>query len=96
MNGIELKMSGNGSGAFVIEESGKRIAEMQVSVDGKNLIVHHTEVDDKLKGQGVASQLLDRMVDYARQNKLQVVPRCAYVNVQFKRRPERYRDVWKG
>lgn len=94
MNAIELKLESNGKGAFVIEEGGERIAEMVISVSGNNLTVYHTEVSDKLKGQGVAGQLLSTMVNYAREHNLKVIPLCPYVNAQFKRHPEQYKDVW--
>ena len=94
MNAIELKLESNGKGAFVIEEAEERIAEMAISISGSNLTVYHTEVSDKLKGQGVAGQLLSTMVNYARENKLKVIPLCPYVSAQFKRHPEQYQDVW--
>jgi uncharacterized protein len=94
MSGIQLKMDDNGRGAFVIEEGNKQVAEMAIALDGENLKVFHTEVDDSLKGKGVASQLLEKMVAYARKNKKKVIPLCAYVNAQFQRHPEQYADIW--
>lgn len=94
MNTIELKLENNGRGAFVIEEAAERIAEMAISIVGSNLTVFHTEVSDKLKGQGVAAQLLSTMVAYARDHKLKVIALCPYVNAQFKRHPEQYQDIW--
>ena len=85
----------SGKGAFVIEDNGERVAEMAFSIDKENLTVFHTEVSDKLQGQGVAGKLLDTMVNYARTNKLKVIPLCAYVSVQFKRHAEQYQDIWK-
>ena|SRR5438105_4933713 len=93
-NDIQLKLEENGRGAFVIEKEGERLAEMVISVDGDNVTVYHTEVSDKLKGQGVASQLLSTMVDYARTHQLKVIALCPFVNAQFKRHPELYADVW--
>jgi len=94
MNEIILKLDDNGKGAFVIEENNERIAEMAIGISGENLTVYHTEVSEKLKGKGVASQLLTKMVAYARENKLKVIPLCPYVLAQFKRHPEEYADVW--
>ncbi|HTE32986.1 MAG TPA: GNAT family N-acetyltransferase [Chryseolinea sp.] len=94
MKDIELKLESNGKGAFVIEEAGERIAEMVISISGNNLTVYHTEVSDKLKGQGVASKLLSTMVEYARNNKLKVIALCPYVTVQFKRHADQYSDIW--
>jgi predicted GNAT family acetyltransferase len=94
MNAIELKLDSNRRGAFVIEDGGQRIAEMAVAVSGENLIVYHTQVSDELKGQGIASKLLDTMVNYARSNGKKVVALCPYVHAQFQRHPDKYTDVW--
>lgn len=94
MNAIELRLESNGKGAFVIEENNSRIAEMAINISGANLTVYHTEVAEQLKGQGVATQLLATMVNYAREHKLKVIALCPYVSAQFKRHPEQYQDIW--
>ena len=94
MNPIELKLDSNRTGAFVIEGDNERLAEMRISIANGNLTVFHTEVSDSLKGHGVAIRLLSEMVDYARKNHLKVIPLCTYVQLQFKRHPEMYQDVW--
>lgn len=94
MNAIELKLQENGKGAFVIEEGQERMAEMAIGISGSNLTVYHTEVSDKLKGQGIAGKLLSTMVDYARTHSLKVIALCPYVHAQFQRHPEQYQDIW--
>lgn len=94
MEEIELKLDDNGKGAFVIEKGGERSAEMVFGITGNQLTVFHTEVAEEHKGKGVAGQLLSKMVAYAREKKLTVIPRCAYVHAQFKRHPEQYADIW--
>jgi len=94
MNEIELKLNDAGRGAFVIEDGEKRLAEMEISISEGNMTVYHTEVSDTLRGQGVAAQLLARMVDYVRENRLKVIPLCPYVLAQFNRHPEKYADIW--
>ena len=94
MNDIQLKFDGDGRGAFVIEGDNERLAEMVIAIDKENLTVFHTEVSDKLKGQGAGSRLLSAMVDYARKHKLKVIALCPFVSAQFKRHPELYADVW--
>jgi predicted GNAT family acetyltransferase len=91
---IALKFDDTGRGAFFLEKDGDRLAEMAVAIQNKNLIVYHTEVAEKLKGQGIGTALLSRMVAYVRENKLKVVPLCPYVLAQFKRHPDEYADVW--
>lgn len=95
MNEISLKLNEAGRGAFFLEENGEMLAEMEISVGNGNLTVYHTEVADKLKGKGVAGELLSTMASYAREKKLKVIPLCPYVNAQFRRHPEEYADIWK-
>jgi predicted GNAT family acetyltransferase len=94
MKDVELKLSNHGKGDFVIEQDGERVAEMEIAIRDGNLTVFHTEVAEKLKGQGVASKLLETMVSYAREKKLKVIPLCPYVLAQFKRHPDQYADIW--
>ncbi|MGC3943098.1 MAG: GNAT family N-acetyltransferase [Chryseolinea sp.] len=94
MNAIELKINDQNRGAFLIEENGERLAEMVIAIIGERLVVYHTEVSEKLRGQGVAAKLLEQMVSHARTNHLKVVPLCPYVLAQFKRHPELYKDIW--
>jgi len=91
---VQFKIEDNGKGAFFVEEDGKRVAEMVVSISGSNLTVYHTEVSESLKGKGVSTQLLEKMVQYVRDNHLKVIPLCPYVNVQFRRHPDKYDDIW--
>lgn len=94
MNAIELKLNEQHRGAFVIEDGDERLAEMVVAILGHRLVVYHTEVSEKLRGQGVAAKLLETMVAHARTNNLKVVALCPYVHAQFKRHPELYQDIW--
>ncbi|MBL0743098.1 GNAT family N-acetyltransferase [Chryseolinea lacunae] len=94
MDDIQLHLNSAGHGAFLLEKDGERLAEMVISVIGKNLTVYHTEVSEKLKGQGVAGKMLALMVDYARTHDLKVIALCPYVLAQFKRHPDQYADIW--
>ncbi|HTF19774.1 MAG TPA: GNAT family N-acetyltransferase [Chryseolinea sp.] len=94
MSTIQLKLNDQKRGAFFIEEGDERLAEMVIAISDQRLIVYHTEVSEKLRGQGIAGKLLDQMVVYARSNGLKVVPLCPYVHAQFKRHAELYKDIW--
>jgi predicted GNAT family acetyltransferase len=95
MEEIKFKLAENGRGAFLIYEGGERYGEMEVKITENDLTVYHTEVIPKAKGQGYAKKLLDRMVSYARLNKLKVVSLCPYVYLQFKRNSQTYADIRK-
>jgi uncharacterized protein len=71
---------------FSVDETGQRIAEISyVWSDEQKIIANHTWVDDSLRGQGVARQLLDALVLFAREKNLKIMATCSYVVVMFKR-----------
>jgi predicted GNAT family acetyltransferase len=92
MEEIELDLNEKKRGSFHFEENGQRVGEMEIGISDNRLVVYHTEVEEE--GKGIARKLLEFMVDYARQNKLGVVPLCPYVLAQFNKNPQKYADVW--
>lgn len=56
-------------------------------VDGW-MVITHTRVPDAISGQGVASQLMRRAFDTAREEGLQVRPMCSYAAAWAERHPE--------
>lgn len=83
----------SGRGEFFIERDGRRVAEMTYRrVDPATVLVDHTEVDVSLRGGGVARQLLDAAVSWARQNGTKMDASCSYVVAQFAR-DKSLRDV---
>jgi len=65
-------------GSFFIEESGEIVAEMTYVWTGKNIIIDHTEVSEKLEGKGIGKQLVHYAVEYARKNNLKIMPLCPF------------------
>ena len=71
---------------FAVNELGQRIAEISYVWSGEHkIIANHTWVDDSLRGQGVARQLLDVLVAFAREKNLKIIGTCSYVDVMFRR-----------
>ncbi|MCV0441120.1 MAG: N-acetyltransferase [Hydrogenophaga sp.] len=71
-------------GSFELQREGRRIAEMTYHRTSPSLVVvDHTFVDPALRGQGVARQLQDAMVAWARDTGNKVVPVCSYVKARF-------------
>lgn len=95
MDKIEFELNEKGRGAFYIMNGEERIGEMLLSISGKDMSVYHTEVAPKAEGKGLAKQMLDEMVAYARNNTLKVIALCPYVHAQFTRHANEYGDVWK-
>ena len=72
---------------FELEENGHLVwAEYRIR-DGRYLIPH-VEAELPLRGTGAASRLMQQVVDYAREQKLVLVPRCSYARAWFERHPD--------
>lgn len=80
-------------GAFFIEEDGEWIAEMTYvrTADGE-ITIDHTEVDVKLRGEGIAKDLLNEAVKFARENNLKVKATCPYAKIALFENAE-YKDI---
>jgi predicted GNAT family acetyltransferase len=56
------------------------------------LVVTHTEVPPSLEGHGLAGKLTRTALDFARANKLHIVPLCLYL-ASFLRKHSEYHDL---
>jgi predicted GNAT family acetyltransferase len=92
---MEIKQEDNGKkGKFYVEIDGKQEAEMIYSYAGhEKIIIEHTEVSEKLKGQGIGYKLIEEVVAFLRENNLKVIPLCPFANAVFKKRSKDYQDV---
>ena len=54
--------------------------------------IYHTEVDKSYGGRGIAADLVDCLVDFARDENLKIYPTCSYVVRKFDT-DESYKDV---
>ncbi|MCO4097500.1 GNAT family N-acetyltransferase [Macrococcoides canis] len=77
-----------GNNKFYVGNEVAPDAEITFQPSGDAIVIDHTYTDPKLRGQGVAKQLVERAVDYARENNLKVVPLCSYARVVMERDPE--------
>ena len=87
----------NGRGAFLIRnEEGKRVAEMTYVTSGDSaFIIDHTEVDQELRGQGIAENLLDAAVKHAREKSLKIHATCPFALAKLREEPG-FADVFGG
>lgn len=44
-------------------------------------------MSDKLRGQKVGNSLVEKVIEFAREEKLKVVPVCTFVQKQFEKMP---------
>ena len=95
MNKIQFELNEKRRGAFYIMDGDERIGEMLLSISGSEMTVYHTEVVPEAEGKGLAKEMFNEMVSYARKNNLKVIALCPYVHAQFTRNSDDYADVWK-
>ena len=85
----------NIKGRFFINEDGEDLAVMTYKWHGDTEInIDHTQVDEQLKGQGIAGKLLAEAVKWAREEDIKIYPSCPYVKAAFEKKPEEYKDVF--
>jgi predicted GNAT family acetyltransferase len=71
-------------------DGGLAFAEYQRN--GDRITFTHTEVSEEAAGKGVAGEIVAAALTYAREQQLQVVPECAYVQSYIERHRE-WHDV---
>lgn len=94
MTGIILEESKSG-GRYVLDarDDDDDQAEMTFSrASDALIIVDHTYVPERFRGEGVGRQLVDRLIADAREKGFRIVPLCPYVKGQFQKHPE-WNDV---
>ena len=63
-------------------------AVLEYKLSSNSIAFVHTEVPPELEGQGIGSQLAKTALEYARENKLEVIPYCSYVAAYIRRHSE--------
>lgn len=71
-------------GAFYLEENEKTVAQITYTPQGSGVIsIDHTYVSPGLRGQGIGDDLVRRVVAYAREHDLKIIPSCPYAGHYF-------------
>jgi uncharacterized protein len=74
-------------GRFEIEQDG-RIAYLEYTIAGNVLGLLHTEVPEELRGRGIASELANSALKWARENHMKVDVICPSVAGYIERHKE--------
>jgi uncharacterized protein len=79
-------------GAYVMEVDGDRAGKAEYRDRDGSRVFRHTEVDDRLSGEGLGSKLVRHALDDVRASGGKVVPLCPFFAAYIKRHPE-YKDL---
>ena len=88
----------SGNNQFFIEEDGEVIARIEfipsgTDVNGRDLIiVNHTIVYEGYNGRGLGRKSVNRLAEYARDEKKYIIPVCPYAKNVLESKLE-YKDV---
>ncbi len=92
MEEVQLRMDDK-DGVFFIEKDGIEAAIMTFTLKENNRIsVEHTEVYAGNEGKGFGKKLVTKVVAYAREHNLKIIPLCTFVKSVIDKTPE-YKDV---
>ena len=78
---------------FYIENEKGLVAELTYYTSENNILtIDHTEVKREMENRGIGSRLIEKSVEYARENNLKIDPLCPFAEVKFDEN-ESYSDV---
>ena len=90
---MEIQRDEHGQkGAFFIDEDGEWIAELTYVNNNGIMTIDHTEIDEKLRGEGIGEDMVRAAVEYARDKGLKIKAVCPYAKKVIDRTPE-FHDV---
>ena len=81
--------------SFYVGDSEKSpLAEMTFVYAGEDIIIiDHTSVSDELRGKNIGKQLLQRLVEFAREENKKVVPLCPFAKKEMMKNKEEYEEI---
>jgi hypothetical protein len=89
---VQLKINDN-KGFFYIDINGKHEAMMTFVFAGtEKIIIDHTEVNPNFNGKGFGLKMVEKAVEYARENKIKIIPLCPFAKKVFDRNAQ-FKDV---
>ena len=91
---IEIKqIKESAKGRFDAMDENKIVGSMFYTFAGETkMIISHTEVDDAYRGENIGKRILMSIVEYARENKIKIIPLCPFAKSVFDK-VESIRDV---
>ena len=90
--GIELNEK---NGYIYVAVDGKKEAKMTFVFAGEDtIVIDHTEVNPGYNGKGFGNKMLEKIVTFARDNQIKIIPLCPFAKSVFDKTPD-FKDVLK-
>lgn len=86
MNDLDIRHDPS-AGRFEALVEGHRCV-LDYTLDGRVASMNHVGVPEAVGGRGIAGKLTRHALDWARENRYRVAPRCPYVAAWIERHPE--------
>lgn len=84
-----LQQDNDNKGKFYIVVDGVQQAEMTYTWAGTDrIIIDHTEVNESLKGKNAGKQMLMKVVEFARNKGIKIIPLCPFARSVFQKTPD--------
>ncbi|MDR0727054.1 MAG: N-acetyltransferase [Rickettsiales bacterium] len=91
-NNIQYKLENNGT-EFCAYSDNQEIGDITfVKTGDSTLIIDHTGVDARYKGQSIGTELVRQVVKLARKENKKIIPLCPFARAVFQKHPE-FNDV---
>lgn len=85
---MENKLINNEANHQYEFQVGELVLKIEYIKSGNKIWLTHTEVPLELEGQGIASDLVKKVLADIQQKELKVVPLCPFIDKYIKRHPE--------
>jgi hypothetical protein len=93
MEKIEIHEGEKGITFFSLNVNGQEVGRMMVNISPGILKAGYTSVGLTERKNGFGKRLVNAVVDYARENRLKIIPECGFVAMMFNKYPETYGDI---
>jgi predicted GNAT family acetyltransferase len=88
--GLELN---DKNGSFYVSVNGQSEAKLTFVFAGTDkIIIDHTEVNSGNNGKGFGKKMVVKVIEFAREKNIKIIPLCPFVKSVFDKNPE-FRDV---
>jgi uncharacterized protein len=81
-------------GRFFVGDGEEPDAEVSFR-ETDDIVIDHTLVKENLQGDGLGTELIDRVVEYAKEQNKQIIPVCTFAH-QVLSSDKKYDGVWEG